>query len=111
MNSSVTTKEIRFVRSLIQDYNRRVNQLEDLEEQMIKVINNDIGVELLRKNETSANFMNDRIDEIIMEEYENETEGRLQDVQAQNIELSELVKELQNRIFEAEKDVSLTTLK
>lgn len=55
---------------------------------MIKVINNDIGVELLRKNETSANFMNDRIDEIIMEEYENETEGRLQDVQAQNIELS-----------------------
>jgi hypothetical protein len=44
---------------------------------MVKVINNDISIELLRKNETSANFLNDRIDEIIMEEYENESEGRL----------------------------------
>ena len=73
---------------------------------MVKVINNDISIELLRKNETSANFLNDRIDEIIMEEYENESEGRLQDTQAQNLELNELVKDLQNRVFEAEKDVS-----
>jgi HSP90 family molecular chaperone len=73
---------------------------------MIKVINNDISVELLRKNETSAGFLNDRIDEIIMEQYENESEERLQDVSAHNLELSDMVKELQTRVFEAEKDVS-----
>jgi hypothetical protein len=61
---------------------------------MVKVINNDISVEFLRKNETSANFLNDRIDEIIMVEYENETEGRMQDIKAQNLELSDLVNEL-----------------
>lgn len=77
MSKKSGTKEIRFVRSLIEDHSCRVQQLEELQRSMIKVIDGDVSLDLMRKNENSAEYLEERIDEIIMQEYEVETEARI----------------------------------